>query len=292
MKVLLTGASGFLGSQIALRLQSTGHKVSLLLRPNSSLVRLAGRESHFIIGRPDNDKEIREFVRHTSPNVIIHTACSYGRSRESIIEITEANYRLGILLLHSTLETKNTTAFINCGTALERSLNIYSLTKHQFSEIGQLVATEHASKIRFINVVLQYIYGPNDSKTKFTTQVIDACRNNIRELKLTSGRQIRDFIFIEDAVSAFVTILRNLETFAPADELEVGSGVGLPIKDFVKTVYRLTRSSTILEFGALPLRAGEPMRLQADIKRMVTLGWTPNFDLEAGLKKALDMEMK
>ena len=291
MNILITGGSGFLGSKLALDLSSLGHEVSLLLRPTSRLDRIGVRESEFIIGRAASDDEIQGFVVRVSPDVIVHTACSYGRRGESLLELYDANYRFGLLVLQAAMASKKPVTFINTGTILAPHINHYALTKHHFSQAGQLLATAHGSDLRFINVLLQHMYGPGDDVTKFTTHVIRACRNNIVDLDLTAGTQTRDFIYIDDVASAYVKILERAETFGPSANVEVGSGVAPPVRDFVETAHRLTGSSTRLNFGALPFRTNEAMHCQADISQLTALGWAPEFDLEAGIQKILETEM-
>lgn len=291
MTILVTGGSGFLGSKLALDLSSMGQKVSLLLRPTSQLDRIGARASEFIIGRAASDGEIQYFVAGVSPDVVVHTACSYGRKGESLLELHDANYRFGLLVLQAAQALKKPVTFINTGTILAPHINHYALTKHHFSQAGQLLATAHGSDLRFINVLLQHMYGPGDDVTKFTTHVIRACRSNIVDLDLTAGTQTRDFIYIDDVVSAYVSILQKAETFGPSADIEVGSGVALPVREFVETAHRLTGSSTRLNFGALPFRPHEAMHCQADISQMTELGWAPEFDLEAGIQKILETEL-
>lgn len=291
MNILVTGGSGFLGSKLALDLSSMGHEVSLLLRPTSQLDRIGARACEFIIGRAASDDEIQDFVAGVSPDVVVHTACSYGRKGESLLEISDANYRFGLLVLQAVLASEKSVTFINTSTILAPHINHYALTKHHFSQAGQLLATADGSDLRFINVLLQHMYGPGDDASKFTTHVIRACRSNIVDLDLTAGTQTRDFIYIDDVASAYVKILEKAETFGPSANVEVGSGVAPPVRDFVETAHRLTGSSTRLNFGALPFRQHEAMHCQADISQLTALGWAPEFDLEAGIQKILETEM-
>ena len=104
MNLLITGASGFLGSALALHFLEVGHRVGLLLRPTSQLARLRGREWAFALGRSNSDQEIEEFISSIEPDAIIHTACAYGRQGESLVTINDANLRFGLVLLQSVLK--------------------------------------------------------------------------------------------------------------------------------------------------------------------------------------------
>ena len=292
MSILVTGGSGFLGSSIALKLISLGHEVSLLLRTTSCLDRLGDYPSEFNISYASTFSDIQDFVRNVRPKFIIHTACSYGRHGESFLEISDANYRFGLVIMQALISMDYSMSFINTGTSLDPKVSFYALTKYNFSQIGHLLAATPISKVRFINVQLEHMYGPGDDKRKFTSNVIQACSNNHHKLDLTVGTQKRDFIYIDDVVSAYEAILNKADTLKASANIEVGSGSAPSVKNFVETVHRLTGSLTKLNFGALPLRPHEPMLSQANISQMQLLGWVPKFDLEAGLKKTIELELQ
>lgn len=153
-----------------------------------------------------------------------------------------------------------------------------------------MLATQSDGKLSFINVLLQHMYGPGDDASKFTTHVLHACHRNEAVLKLTAGEQARDFIYIDDVVSAYDALLRQCHQLDVVLDIEVGSGVAPTIREFAETAHRLTESSTELLFGALPYRANEAMHCLANIERMTQLGWHPAFDLDAGLKKTIELE--
>ena len=290
MNILLTGGSGFLGSALALSLCEQGHQVALLLRPNSSLDRLKGRASRFEIGRCQNDAELMGFVAQVRPDAVVHTACSYGRGGETALQVSDANVRLGLVLLQSLARQETPVTFINTGTVLDANVSPYALSKHQFVQWGCAAAEQSAGKLRFINVLLQHMYGPGDDASKFTTHVLRTCYHQEPTLKLTAGEQMRDFIYIEDVVSAYVTLLNSADLLDQACDIEVGSGRAPSIREFVETVHKLTQSRTELQFGAIPYRANEAMHCQANIERLQTLGWQPVFDLTRGLNKTIELE--
>lgn len=290
MNLLITGASGFLGSALTLHFLEAGHRVALLLRPTSQLSRLRGREGAFALGRCDSDQDIQEFISSIKPDAVIHTACAYGRQGESLVTINDANLRFGLVILQALLSVKKPVTFVNTGTVLERNVSPYALTKLQFAHWGRFLASQSADQFRFINVLLQHMYGPGDDPSKFTTHVLTTCHRNEPTLKLTAGEQKRDFIYIDDVVSAYSTLLEKQNDLASTVDIEVGSGTAPSIREFVQTVHKLTASKTELQFGALPYRPNEPFHLQADISQMNALGWQPKFNLERGLRRTLELE--
>lgn len=290
MKILLTGASGFLGSALALHWLHAGHEVALLVRPTSQLNRLRGLEASFDIGRCATDAEIKAFVTRVQPGTVVHAACAYGRKGETSLQLFDANLRLGMVILQALKDAAEPVSFINTGSALAPDINFYALSKHQFTQWGRMLATQSGGQLKFVNVLLQHMYGPGDDASKFTTHVLHACHRNDPVLKLTAGEQARDFIYIEDVVSAYDTLLIQCNQLGAVVDIEVGSGAAPTIRQFVETVHHLTASHTKLLFGALPYRTNEAMHCVASIDHMTRLGWHPAFELHAGLKKTIELE--
>lgn len=288
--ILLTGATGFLGSALARHWIHAGYKVSVLLRPTSRTVRILDVIDSVQSYRCDSDSDVFSAIEKVAPDYIVHTACSYGRAGENLIGIFDANIRFGLLLLEGARRLEKHVVFLNTGTILESSVSSYAMSKNSFSALGALEAVSRGKGVQFINVVLQHMYGPGDDASKFTTHVIGSCYANVERLPLTSGVQKRDFIYIDDVVSAYDVILSNASSFADADEIEVGYGQAFSVREFVELVHSMTASQTRLEFDAVPYRANEAMLLVADISHLRSLGWTPKIPLKLGVQKIIDKD--
>ena len=206
------------------------------------------------------------------------------------MQITEANINFGIQILQSILQTNRSVTFINTGSVLPSNISPYSLSKSQFSEWGRMLAKNSEGKLHFINILLQHMYGPGDDNSKFTTYVLHECKQNSAEIRLTLGEQKRDFIYIEDVVSAFMKIINHRELLGSEFDVDVGTGFAPTIREYVETVHRLTKSTSKLLFGAVPYRANEAMHCQADISLLTKIGWSPQYALDSGIKKTIELE--
>ena len=292
MRIFLTGPSGFLGSALARYWIACGHDLWLLARPTSCLDRLADLPASVSVVRASEPDDIGAAVREAAPEVIVHTACSYGRKGETALDVMDANLRLGTVLLQAVLDKpageESPTTFLNTGTVLEPGVSLYALSKTQFSAWGAQLATMAPKQLRFIDIKLQQMYGPGDDRSKFTTHVIEACRNNEMRLALTPGHQRRDFIYIDDVVRAYERILERRGDFAASDAIEVGSGNAVAMRSFVELTKQLAGASTVLDFGAVPYRANEAMLCVADTARLRSLGWQPEVPLADGIKSMID----
>lgn len=292
MRIYLTGSSGFLGSALARYWIALGYDLWLLARPTTRLDRLSYLPTSVRVLRASSSDEIGASVRIASPDVIVHTACSYGRKGENALDVMDANLHLGTVLLQAVLDMpaskSGPTTFMNTGTVLGPDVSLYALSKSQFSAWGAQLARQASDHLRFIDIRLQQMYGPGDDRSKFTTHVIEACRNNEMRLALTPGEQRRDFIHIDDVVSAYQRILERRSDFSASDAIDVGSGEAVKMRKFVELTKQVACASTVLDFGAVPYRANEAMLCVADTARLRGLGWQPKVPLTDGVKSMLN----
>jgi len=286
MKLLITGATGFLGSHIVKVLLASGHDIVILKRSFSDIWRI--REYVGEIQSFDVDIHPVEtvFEKCGRFDCVIHTATSYGRRGESASEVFESNLAFPLRLLEAAT-LFNTTTFFNTTTTLHACLNHYALSKRQFEDWGKIFAGQ--GKIQFVNLRLEHMYGPEDDSSKFTTWVIQSCLSNVDRIELTLGEQLRDFICIDDVVDAYKLLLENNRQLGTGFlEFNLGSGKAVSIREFVETAGRLTGTNTKFVFGAQKYRVNEIMHSEADISMLAGLGWKPKYDLIAGLKKMID----
>ena len=283
--IIVTGATGFLGSHLVNNLLKDNYRVIILKRSFSNDKRIKDILHNLISYDIDKLSLAKPFQDFTKIDAIIHTATCYGRRNESANSIFSANTFLPLQLLEYASQQKNI-AFFNTDTVLPKYLNNYSLSKAHFRECGEQFSKQ--KKIKFINIKLEHMFGANDDDSKFTTYVIKSCLNNKPELKLTYGEQKRDFIHVEDVVSAYNILIRNQNNFNNLyQEFELGSGNSIPIRQFVEKIHRLTSSRTVLKFGAIDYRPDEIMYSEAKVKSLMDLGWRPQPSLELGLRKAI-----
>lgn len=290
MRIFLTGVTGYLGSHLAASLLANGCEIVGLKRKSSSLRRIESILPELALHDVEEVDMSNLFSQHGKIDAVIHTATCYGRNGESATQVLEANLLYPLKLMDAAVAS-GVGLFMNTDTVLDKYLNPYALSKGQFAEWGRYFSWQ--KKIRFLNLKLEHFYGPGDDQSKFTTHVINSCLANLPELKLTLGEQQRDFIYIEDVVAAYLLLLDHRESFEESFvEFEVGSGAAITIRQFVETIHRLAASTTRLDFGALPYRAGEAMFSQADTSALQALGWHCRYNIETGLKLAIDQERK
>lgn len=296
MNVLLTGATGYLGSRLLAALaKEGGHTLAALVRPTSN------RASIEAIARRAPDVKPIEVLECTSAalyarlaagefDLILHSATNYGRRDLARTEIVEANLVLPLRLLDAALRCGRRIAFINTDTMLDKRVSAYSLSKKQFREWLQAYADE----IVGINVALEHFFGAGDDPTKFVSHVVRALLRQEPRLALTPGEQERDFIYIDDVVAAFLYITRFAASAARGFyDFELGRGEPVTVRAFVELAKGVCGNTvTQLDFGAEPYRPHEVMRIAARTEALGALGWRPALTLEEGLRRMIAEEQR
>lgn len=287
MHILLTGATGFLGSHLLHALLGNGHTVSIIKRTASSLHRIAD-----IIDQCrcyDIEQQSLKSIFDTEKfDLVVHTACDYGRSGKPISSVIETNIVFSVRLLELA-NASGVSGFINADTMLPRFVSAYALSKSQFVDWLRCFSS---GDMRVINMRIEHMYGPGDDSKKFMNWVLSQLRNNVPSIELTKGEQKRDFIYVDDVVSAFFVVIRRINELQKFSEFQVGTGNSIPLRDTVEVLVssyksKHQNSSTKIDYGKIPYRDNEPMEIIVDNRHLVELGWKPEYGLREGIHNLL-----
>jgi CDP-paratose synthetase len=289
--ILLTGATGFLGSSLLAALIAHGHEVVAVKRAISNTAKiqdLLGRSNlHFFdIDTQDPAKIFERYAIDT----IIHTATEYGRGATPLYSILDANLILPLRLAELGIQG-GVKCFINSDSFFNKGSNSYSnLLNYSLSKKSLLIWLEKlAGDLKIINVVLEHIYGPGDSPSKFVEGVIrQIAVDRVPRIPLTHGHQRRDFVYLDDVVAAYLKLVEygRQQDFA-FETFGLGTGQSTQVRDFVNEVKRISASDTELCFGEIPYRSDEIMLSTADISSLARLGWSPTVSVKDGIRRIL-----
>jgi len=278
--ILLTGASGFLGSSIAKEIIANEAKLIVLVRTKSNLTRLMNLKDNLEIVNIDTISISEIFIKYKI-DLVINAATSYGKKGESIEEIVNANYLFPLSLLLKSIDS-GVKEFINIGTSLQPFVNEYSFTKHQFVEWLMF----YKNKIKIKNVVLEYFYGPEDDSWKFVTMLFEKFKSNAPSIDFTSGEQNRNFIYISDVVNALINVIDSSYNKDQLNFYHIKSSEIITIKELVYLCKKISKNSvTELNFGVVNNRIDEIKDAAKDVMNLICLqNWYPKTSLIEGLE--------
>lgn len=289
--VLISGATGFLGSSLVKRFLQENYTVIGIKRKKSNLERLENVRNNksLYLYNSDSDSLGKAFSTH-SISAVIHTACCYGRGSESFFSIANTNILFGLELLEL-IKKYHIGVFINTDTFLPKNVSSYALSKKQFTEWLKQAARE----TKIVNIKPEHLYGIGDDDTKFVGMLLTKLKQHIDIIPLTKGTQLRDFIYITDVTEAYIAIYKNISLFDAFTEFEVGTGnpisVGMFVDEFIKQ-YKLydPECKTQAGFGLISYRENELMNVNIEISPLRQLGWEAAVDYRDGIKKIINAQ--
>lgn len=160
---------------------------------------------------------------------------------------------------------------------------LYGASKHAMRLLLEAWATSHGVSNAWGR--LFFLYGPHEPGSKLVSSVIRALLSD-EPARCTTGEQVRDYLHVADAAAAFVELL---DTTAVTGPVNIASGRSVPVKILAELIADKLGKRHLLEFGALPTRAGEPPAIWADAGRLrQEVGFHPMFDLDAGIAQTID----
>jgi nucleoside-diphosphate-sugar epimerase len=293
-RILVTGASGFLGK----------HVVSQLLLKNYRVVAWTYKSPFSI---PDVESIKGDLSQVNSKQLesldcdCIINCAAVGISQESSTDL-ESNMRVNYhscIKLFEAAELAGISNFIQVGSCSEyglttakpvsesdwiRPTSAYGLSK-SFASLHLQMKSEN-SKIRTSILRLFNLWGPGESMPRLVPSIINTYKNK-HELALTKGEQVRDYLFVEDAAKWTIELLEK-NSFKQGEIINVGNGMPISIKSFVSEISKLLQIERLMLFGQLPYRKHESMYLVANVNRLNEL--LPNRNITSihhGLEKTL-----
>ncbi len=291
MKVLLTGATGFVGSHLLKELLQA-QEVIILKRSFSKVANIEALLPK--LKYYDLDKTLlRTIFQQNKIDAVIHTATSYGRQSGLTFQVWQANLLFPLELFYYSVKNR-VKLFINTDTFFTKYrgyqyLRAYAGTKQLFKNILKYLTNKNTLYIKVVNICLEHVYGPQDGSQKFIPMLIDKLLNKAEQIQLSSCTQKRDFIYIEDVVKAYTQVLNNFTGLTNNyTEYELGSGKSVDLKKVIELLKKITENQTTkLNYGSLPSRKQEILDSKADLINKKLPGWTAQIVLEEGLTKAV-----
>lgn len=296
--ILLTGATGFLGSHLLKGLLRNNYRVIILKRKASNTWRIRDEIGGIKFYNVD-EESLDNIFQNEKVDAVIHTAGYYGRSEDSILNAIESNLTFSVNLVEHCMKYEvpnffNTDSFFNAKENPSTYLLGYTLSKKHFVEY--LKAFSLTKRIKIFNLKLQHLYGPNDNEDKFIPWLIQQIIEKKESIDLSDGEQKRDFIYVEDVVNAYLTLLEKSLSGAFFEknfyESDIGTGLLYTVKNMIQVLceeaLKLNLAKPLLNFGAKPRYTGEVESSVANIVLLRNNGWTIKNNLKSGMQKTIE----
>lgn len=300
MRILVTGAGGFIGSHVARLLVKEGHSVWTTITPGGSTERISDILGQISLCRVDLRERgaVRALVANARPECAIHMAWyaapgKYWTSPENLdcvkMTLNLAQELAGggcgrLVAAGSCAEYDWDYGFLSEESTPLRPRTLYGVCKNATREILQGYCDSIDMSMSFAWARFFYLYGPGESAERLVPSVTKALLEG-EIAKCTMGEQIRDFLHVEDAASALYAVVQNKVT----GPVNIGSGVPVEIRTLVETLGKILNASDRIIIGALPSRPNDPPFLVADVRKLTEqTGWKNPGPFEAGLRKAVE----
>lgn len=294
--VLITGASGFVGANLAHRLVAEGESVHVLLRSASDTGRIDGLQltRHFgdLLDRAALDK----ILGQVRPKVVMHCATYGGHVFQADPHrILEVNLMGTINLLEAALHA-GTGSFLNSGSSSEygrkagpmsESDPLEPETTYGAAKAAATMATQAfglAGSMAVVTIRPFSPFGPLDSPARLIPTVIDSCLAG-RNPELSSPQNVRDFVYIDDVVDLYLSAARSP---AHGEVINCGYGVQRTVAEVARTIIALTGAAVRPAWRSVDQRPYVADCWLADTRKAAGLyDWKPRFTFEEGVERTI-----
>jgi nucleoside-diphosphate-sugar epimerase len=293
MKILLTGATGFVGSAFTRLAVSREHSLAALVIPAENIPAGLAGSPNLAWLRGTLDEAPWRDIEAFAPEVCIHLA--WITTPGVYLETPENEvFRDSSLRFLRRLRDLGTRHIVGIGTCIE-----YQITNAPLSEKDTPVVptTLYARCKNDLRLALEadarekdflfswgrvfYPYGPGEHPSRLCSAIIQKLSRG-EKIVLKTPDSTKDYIYIQDLAEALLTVVEK----RARGPINLGTGIGLSVREIARTVGRLMGKPELIE-EANPPQVDPLGYVVADASRLRALGWTPRFDLVAGLKSLL-----
>ncbi|MHA2060108.1 MAG: NAD-dependent epimerase/dehydratase family protein [Candidatus Ranarchaeia archaeon] len=300
LPILVTGATGFLGTHLVNRLLSLGAKVSAisLAEPTSSFPQHANVNLQLKDITDFSTKDVEKY------EVVIHLA-ALSQPRDSMVkplETFQINTLYTIHLLELLRQVNPSAFFIFPSTVLVYGVPHHlPMTEDHPTQPGTPYA---ASKLAAETAITSYhknydlpttifrlfnSYGPGQAHSNVVPTIIAQAQEK-SQIELFDSSTARDFIFVEDVISAFEKAIET-KNQCSGKIFNIGTGVSTKITRLVDYISTIMNKPLTINENPLPVNSRGPPVVQADITKIQkAIQWNPQFSLEEGLRRTIPVD--
>ena len=304
-EVLLTGGTGFVGSNLARRLLQDGHNVHLLVRPGFNSWRIEQIQDDLIaheVDLLDNDR-VSIVVQQIKPDWVFHLAASGAYSwQEDVHDIVQTNV-IGTVNLVDALIRTGFEIFVNTGSSSEYGEKKHAPLETEYINPNSYYAASKAFNTHYCNFVgvsknlniisfrLYSVFGPYEDPRRFIPTLI---RHGLKgDLpSLVDPEIARDFIHVDDVLDLYILAATSLAS-EPGAVFNVGTGKQTTIKEAVQIARELLEIEVEPVWSSHKNRKWDTNIWVANISMVESVfEWQPKFDFESGFSRTINWFME
>lgn len=303
-KILITGATGFIGSHLTRKLIEEGFEVGIIKRENSDVWRIRDLMNKLSIYDVDlrDLHEVSEAISNFKPNVVFHLATYYAveHKPQEVSLMVDTNVLGSINLLEASkifdvklfVNTSSCFVYRESNNKLKENadlspLNLYALTKLQTEQACSFYTKKYG--LRTVTFRLFPPYGPADHERRLIPYAIKTFLEE-KNLRLTTGKQRWDFVYIDDIIEAYLKLLNMLNIPIKHEIFNIGTGNAVSIREVISRLKEIIGSRIEPEWGLIPHRSNEVWYICSDINKTKNiLKWEPKTQI---LPEGLEFTVK
>lgn len=304
--ILITGSSGFIGSNLLRFLTYNNYKVHIILRKKSNLNRIVDllNYKNIFVHNVDlkNKKNLNLIIKKIKPQTIFHLATYGAYSHQDNKHKIQTNIINGTINLLDSCIENGFNRFINTGSNSEYGFknkpmseldllepnSYYAVFKSAISNYCSYISK--AYDLPIITVRPFHIYGPFEDTKRLIPTMIKYLLNN-KDMKLVSPKITRDMVYIDDAIDLYIKIasakIENGKIY------NIGTGTQTSLKEIFEIVLNITKSKSKPLWNHMNNRSWDQKIWLADMSLVKKdLKWKHKYNVKEGLKKTINWNLK
>ncbi|MCQ2581834.1 MAG: NAD(P)-dependent oxidoreductase [Alphaproteobacteria bacterium] len=288
-KVLITGSTGFIGTNVTNELLKRGYEVHAIVYGSQP-----AKQKNLICYDMNlmDISVVDKFMSEHHFENLIHLAWYVGKGCHT--SDLNLDWVITTLNLLKSFKDHGGKRFLGAGTCSEYEYKygylledetptdpktLYGNGKNAVFNVAKVFCNQNDIIFKWPRIF--NLYGPNEKPTRLMPSVINSCLNN-EDVKVSDCLKFQDYLHVEDTARAIVDVFESDLHGA----VNICSGKPVQLKEIVTKIAEFTNFKGKILWGSIPAAFGEDL-VVGNNEKLKSIGWQPRYSLEAGLKQTI-----